>query len=59
MAKKSKGQRQIIMLVSESGYRRYSTKNLRNNSEKLELKKYDPWIMAYAIFKEKKMPKHK
>ena len=58
-SKKSKGQRQIIMMVSEeSGYRRYTRKNVRNNPEKLTYRKYDPWIQAYATFKEKKMPKH-
>lgn len=47
----------IIKLESTAGtgYFVTTTKNPRNHPEKLELKKYDPVIRKYVIFKEKKV----
>jgi large subunit ribosomal protein L33 len=51
----SKGNRQHIILDStESGHSYHSTKNKRNTSEKVEIKKYDPVIKKHALYKEKK-----
>lgn len=60
MAKKSKGNRiQIILECTEQkgtgvpGISRYVTqKNRRNNPERLELKKYNPYLKRYTIHKE-------
>ncbi|KTD23848.1 50S ribosomal protein L33 [Legionella lansingensis] len=38
-----------------TGYYLTTTKNPRNNPEKLELKKYDPVVRKHVIFKEKKI----
>ncbi|KTD17355.1 50S ribosomal protein L33 [Legionella jordanis] len=38
-----------------TGYYYTSTKNPRENPEKLELKKYDPVVRKHVIFKEKKI----
>ncbi|WED43424.1 50S ribosomal protein L33 [Legionella cardiaca] len=38
-----------------TGYYVTTTKNPRNNPEKLELKKYDPVVRKHVIFKEKKV----
>ncbi len=47
----------IIKLESTAGtgYFVTTTKNPRNHPEKLELKKYDPVVRKYVIFKEKKV----
>ncbi len=53
MAKK--GNNQIIKLrSSESDYRYYTTKNKRNTSGRLELKKYDPVVRRHVSFKEER-----
>lgn len=45
----------IILECVETGERLYLTsKNKRNNSERLELKKYSPILRRRAIFKEVK-----
>ena len=36
----------------------YTTKNKRTQTNKLELKKYDPVKREHVIFKEAKMPPH-
>ena len=52
MAKK-KGPRQLIKLRStESSYTYYSQKNRRNTAERLELRKYDPFVRRHVIFRE-------
>lgn len=53
MAKK-KGDRKIIGLVSEeSGSRIYYTrKNIKNTTEKLSIRKYDPTLRKHVMFKE-------
>lgn len=51
----SKGNRQhIILESSESGHQYHTTKNKRNTTEKLELKKFDPLARKSATYKEKK-----
>ena len=53
MAKK--GNNQIIKLrSSESTYRYFTTKNKKNNSGRMELKKYDPIVRRHVSFKEER-----
>ncbi|QCI19207.1 50S ribosomal protein L33 [Buchnera aphidicola] len=49
--------REIIKLVSSAGTGHFytTTKNKRNNAEKLEFKKYDPVIRKHVIYKEEKI----
>jgi len=56
MAKKGNSIR--IRLISESGYTYYTNKNPRTMTEKMEVRKYDPWTGKHEVFKEKKMPPH-
>ncbi|CAL4042038.1 50S ribosomal protein L33 [Buchnera aphidicola (Tetraneura ulmi)] len=53
----AKSSREKIKLISSSGSGHYytTTKNKRNNTEKLELKKYDPFIRKHVIYKESKI----
>ncbi|HQY31662.1 MAG TPA: 50S ribosomal protein L33 [Thermomicrobiales bacterium] len=52
MAKK-KGDRIVIKLKStESEYIYYSEKNKRNDTARLEIKKYDPLLRRHALFRE-------
>lgn len=55
MAKK--GNRELIKMVStlDSGYFYVTSKNKRNQKEKLELEKYDPYMRQKCKFKESKM----
>ena len=51
MAKKTNIQ--IIRLKSsESGHSYYTTKNRRNSTGKIELKKYDPVLRKHVLYKE-------
>ncbi len=60
MAKKAKGDRiQVILQCTEQkdsgvpGMSRYiTTKNRKNTTERLELKKYNPYLKKYTIHKE-------
>ena len=60
MAKKAKGHRiQVILECTEQkasgvpGISRYvTTKNRKNTTERLELKKYNPYLKKYTIHKE-------
>ncbi len=60
MAKKAKGDRvQVILECTEQkasgvpGMSRYvTTKNRKNTTERLELKKYNPYLKKYTIHKE-------
>ena len=60
MAKKTKGDRiQVILQCTEQkdsgvpGMSRYiTTKNRKNTTERLELKKYNPYLKNYTIHKE-------
>ena len=52
MARK-KGDRIVIKLKStESEYIYYSEKNKRNDTQRLELKKYDPLLRRHVVFRE-------
>lgn len=52
MAKKT-GNRVIIRLRStESPYTYSTTKNKRNTTDRLQLKKYDPVLKKHVLFKE-------
>jgi large subunit ribosomal protein L33 len=52
--------RENIRLVSTAGtgFTYYTTKNKRTQTNKLELKKYDPVKREHVVFKEAKMPPH-
>ena len=52
--------RENIRLVSSAGtgYTYYTKKNKRTQTNKLELKKYDPVARKHVVFKEAKMPPH-
>lgn len=60
MSKKAKGDRiQVILECTEQkasgvpGMSRYiTTKNRKNTTERLELKKYNPYLKRYTIHKE-------
>ncbi|QFP41939.1 50S ribosomal protein L33 [Borrelia miyamotoi] len=55
--KKGKGAIELIALVcEETGIRNYTTtKNRRNNQEKLELMKYCPVLRKHTLHKEGKI----
>ena len=53
MAKK--GNRVVIKLKStESGHMYVTEKNRRNDTGRLELKKYDPFVRRHVIYRETK-----
>jgi large subunit ribosomal protein L33 len=53
MAKK--GNRALVKLrSSESGHMYYTQKNKRNDTQRLELKKYDPFVRRHVIYRETK-----
>lgn len=53
MAKK--GARVVVRMVStESGHIYITSKNRRNDPNRLELKKYDPYVRRHVLYKEKK-----
>ena len=49
--------RDIIKLVSTAGtgYTYYTTKNKRTQTEKFEIRKFDPIVRKHVIFKEGKV----
>ncbi len=52
MARKA-GNRVIIRMVStESSYTYSTTKNKRNTTDRMQLRKYDPLLKKYVVFKE-------
>jgi large subunit ribosomal protein L33 len=54
MAKK-KGNRIVIRVKSsESGHFYLTEKNRKNDSARLELKKYDPFVRKVVLYKEEK-----
>jgi large subunit ribosomal protein L33 len=55
MAKKT-GAREIIRLVCTEDSRHYvtTTKNKRNNPDRLELMKYNPFLRKMTLHREKK-----
>lgn len=53
MAKK--GNRVLVKLrSSESGHIYYTQKNKRNDTNRIELKKYDPFVRKHVLYKETK-----
>ncbi len=53
MAKK--GNRVLVkMRSSESGHMYYTEKNRRNDTARLELKKFDPLVRRHVIYREAK-----
>jgi large subunit ribosomal protein L33 len=67
MAKKSVAMKIRLESSAGTGYRYYTTKNPRTKTEKMKIKKFDPWATnpetgkpgAHVVFEEKKMPPHK
>ncbi|MBN1963835.1 MAG: 50S ribosomal protein L33 [Anaerolineae bacterium] len=54
MAKK-KGNRLLVKLKStESGHFYYTEKNRRNDTSRLELRKYDPYVRRHVLYRETK-----
>ncbi len=53
MAKKDDRQ-QVKMRSTESSYMYYTTKNKRNTTDRLQLRKYDPILRRHVLFKEHK-----
>ncbi|HOT92279.1 MAG TPA: 50S ribosomal protein L33 [Anaerolineae bacterium] len=54
MAKK-KGVRVLIKMKStESGYIYLTEKNRRNDPQRLEMRRYDPFVRKHVIFRETK-----
>ena len=53
----AKGTREKIKLLSSAGTGHFytTTKNKRNNSNKLEIKKYDPVVRQHVFYKEAKI----
>ena len=53
MAKKGKGARiQVTMKSTESSHRYLTEKNRRNNTSRLELRKFDPVLRRHVIYRE-------
>ena len=53
MAKK--GARIVVRMMStESGHLYITSKNRRNDPNRLELKKYDPFVRRHVVYREKK-----
>ena len=44
----------VQLKSTESDYSYFVSKNKRNTTERLELKKFDPTLRKHVIFKEKK-----
>jgi large subunit ribosomal protein L33 len=50
-----KGNRVLVKLrSSESGHIYYTEKNKRNDTNRIELKKYDPIVRKHVLYKETK-----
>lgn len=45
---------QVKLKSTESPHRYHTTKNKRNTTDRLELKKYDPVIRKHVTYKEEK-----
>ncbi len=54
MAKDKDVRSHVKIKSTESEYCYYTSKNRRNTTEKLEIKKYDPLIRKHVVFKEAK-----
>ncbi len=53
----AKSAREKIKMVSSAGTGHFytTTKNKRNNPDKLEMKKYDPKVRKHVMYKEAKI----
>jgi len=55
MASKKKGNRIVIKLKSSaSGHFYVTEKNRKNNTARLELRRYDPFVRRHVMYKEEK-----
>lgn len=54
MAKKKRDRAQVRMVSTESGHVYYTEKNRKNDSARLELKKYDPIVRRHVLYRESK-----
>ncbi len=45
---------QVKLKSTESPHRYYTTKNKRNTTERLELRKYDPVLRKHVTYREEK-----
>jgi large subunit ribosomal protein L33 len=53
MAKK--GNRIVVKMKStESGHMYYTQKNRRNDPQRLEMRKYDPFVRRHVLYRETK-----
>lgn len=67
MAKKGSVVKVRMESEAGTGYRYYKRKNPKNMTEKMRMKRYDPWAVdektgkrgMHVWFAEKKMPPHK
>ena len=52
--------REKVRLISseKTGYSYYTTKNKQKQTDKIQLKKYDPVVRRHVLFTETKMPSH-
>lgn len=53
MAKKG-NRNHIVLTSSASGHEYHSTKNKKNTTERLAIKKFDPLVRKHVEYKEKK-----
>lgn len=54
MAKVNGGRNVITLQSTESAHSYSTSKNKRNSSGRLEIKKYDPVLRKHTLYKEKK-----
>ncbi len=56
----TKTMREKVRLISsaKTGYSYYTTKNKQKQTDKIQLKKYDPIVRKHVLFTETKMPSH-
>lgn len=67
MAKKGNAVKIRLESSAGTGYRYYTKKNAKTKTEKLKLRKFDPWAVhpetgkrgCHVLFEEKKMPPSK
>jgi large subunit ribosomal protein L33 len=52
--------REKVRLISsaKTGYSYYTTKNKQKQTDKIQLRKYDPVARKHVLFTETKMPSH-
>lgn len=67
MAKKGVAMKVRMESSAGTGFRYYKKKNARTKTEKMKMRKYDPWAInpetgkpgMHVVFEEKKMPPSK